>query len=244
MMKITFLGSSHGVPEPNRKCSCVLLEVGNNRYLIDVGSDPTEELIRRGMSLDSINAVFITHMHGDHINGLLPFVDLCSWFYKTAKPEIWVPDLEIVPALRLFLKTGGIKLSALIRFHQVNEGPIFDDGTITVTAIRTGHTKCSFGFIIRADQRSVVFTGDMKGDTGPVEDYPKMVKEDGLDLVVAECAHFDAMLYQTPLEKHPPKLFCFNHYSWSHIESCYHLKDVMKERQAIIMATDGLEIQV
>ena len=38
-MKITFIGSSHGVPEPGRKCACFLLEAGENVYFVDMGTD-------------------------------------------------------------------------------------------------------------------------------------------------------------------------------------------------------------
>ena len=34
-MKIVFLGASHGRPEPNRKCSSSMIELGENRYLLE-----------------------------------------------------------------------------------------------------------------------------------------------------------------------------------------------------------------
>ena len=36
-MRIVFFGSSHGVPEPNRKCSSAMVSVGENNYFIDMG---------------------------------------------------------------------------------------------------------------------------------------------------------------------------------------------------------------
>ena len=77
-MKITFLGSSHGVPEPNRKCSCIMVEVEQNIYLIDIGTPAIDLLRRRGKSIDAVKGVFITHMHGDHTDGLIQFADLIA----------------------------------------------------------------------------------------------------------------------------------------------------------------------
>ena len=57
-MRITFFGTSHGYPEPNRKCSSALVEVCGKRILIDIGCNVAEELITRGMTLDSIDAIF------------------------------------------------------------------------------------------------------------------------------------------------------------------------------------------
>ena len=73
MIRITFLGTSHGVPEKDRFCSSTLIEIGDDRYLVDMGGPVTETLIRRDIPLETIKAVFITHPHGDHTNGLIGF---------------------------------------------------------------------------------------------------------------------------------------------------------------------------
>ena len=70
-MRIVFLGSSHGVPEPNRKCSSTLIEVGDKRYFIDMGMQSVCELITRNIPIESVKSIFITHMHGDHTGGML-----------------------------------------------------------------------------------------------------------------------------------------------------------------------------
>lgn len=36
-MQITFSGTSHGAPEPNRQCSALLLEAEGRFYLMDIG---------------------------------------------------------------------------------------------------------------------------------------------------------------------------------------------------------------
>ena len=45
-MKITFWGTSHGVPAHDRYCSCTLIESGDVFYLIDCGA-PAVDLIHR-----------------------------------------------------------------------------------------------------------------------------------------------------------------------------------------------------
>ncbi len=243
-MRITFIGSSHGVPEPNRKCSCALLEVKDRKYLIDAGTDPVSALIKRGIRPEKINAVFITHMHGDHTNGLIPFVDLCSWFFKDAKPVIWLPEKEAVAGIQTWLNCNHSPMRQDIEFREISEGALYQDDQIRVTALRTGHIEKSFAFQIEAEGKKVLFTGDMKYTDGPIADYVRFVQSDDFDLVVAESAHFDAMLYKEPLEKHPPKLFCLNHYSWYYAESCHHLKKVFEGRLPIVLATDDLEFEI
>ena len=91
-MRIIFFGSSHGVPEPNRRASSTLIEVGENRYFIDMGTQSIEQLITRRMPVESVKAIFLTHMHGDHSDGLISFLDLCSWYFKNADPAVYLPE--------------------------------------------------------------------------------------------------------------------------------------------------------
>ena len=243
-MKVTFFGSSHGRPEPNRRCSCALLEAGSRKYLIDVGTDPMPELITRGISPNEITAIFITHPHGDHTNGLVPFADLCSWYYKDADPLIFLPDIGMLDALKGWIRSTCNELRPSLRFKKVTWGLIFEDDTIRVTALRTNHTQNAFAYRIEAEGKKVLFTGDMQDGDGPLADYARFVNEDGFDLVIAECAHFDAMLYLKPLRAHPPKLFCINHYSQRRLESCCRLKSEVEPEIPTVLATDGLEIRI
>ena len=243
-MKVTFIGSSHGVPEPNRRCSCALIEVSDKKYIVDMGTDPTPDLIRRGMSPNDISAVFITHPHGDHTNGLVAFADLCSWYFKDADPLIFLPEAGMLDALRGWIKATCSDLRESLRFRTVREGTLYDDGTIRVIALNTNHMENAYAFRIEAENKTVLFTGDMKGGDGPVADYARFAAEDGIDLAIGECAHFDPMLYLEPLKQHPPKLFCMNHYSQRWIEKCYHLKSAIEPEIPTLIATDGLEIRL
>ena len=243
-MRITFFGSSHGVPEPNRKCSCAMVEAGGRKYLIDAGTDPVDELVKRGIGISEIRAVFITHLHGDHTDGLVHFLDLLSWYYKEASPAFYVPKTELKEAVKPWLSIQGVELREDLEFSGIREGLFYDDGVLRVTAFRTGHIDVSYAFMLEAEGRKVLFTGDMKHVTGPVDDYARYAETADFDLAVAECAHFDAMLYEAPLRKNPPKLFCFNHYSPRYEESCLHLRESVKDVVPVLMANDGLVIDL
>ncbi len=243
-MRITFLGTSHGVPEPNRNCSCALLEVADKRYLIDAGVDPTPLLINRGLTPCDISAIFITHAHGDHTNGLISFCDLCSWHFKEADPQIFLPDMSQLDALKAWIShtCGGLRES--LRFSQVHEGKLFDDGVIGVEAIRTQHMPNAYAYRIKGGGKKVLFSGDMKGGDGPITDYARFAADDDIDLAIVEGVHFDPMLYLEPLRNHPPKQLCINHYSWRSLENCCRLKNALKDEIPVTLATDGLTIEL
>lgn len=242
-MRIIFLGTSHGYPEPNRKCSSALVEVGEKRYLIDIGFDVASELITRAMPLESIDAIFITHMHGDHANGLISFLDVCSWKFKNADPEIYLPASpeKVHSAINGWTSLNGVELRDF-KMREIHEGVIFDDGNIRVTAFATKHIAVSYAFLIEAEGKRVLFTGDLRVKETE-HDFPISVLDDPLDLAICEAAHFDAKRY-LPIfeEKNNLKKLCINHYSPTHIKSVYELKELIKT--PMVIACDGTEISL
>ena len=240
-MRIVFFGSSHGVPEANRRCSSALIEVGENRYFIDMGTQSIEQLITRRMPIDSVKGIFFTHMHGDHTNGLISFVDLCSWYFKTPDPAIFLPEPvdDAVAAMTAWLKCNGTNMRPF-RFTPVKEGLLYEDESIRVTAFRTRHNQMSHAYLIEAEGRRVLFSGDLC-HKGPEEDFPVSVFEKPLDLAICEVAHFPATKYLPLFENQPNlKKLCFNHYSHTFQATIY---DVMKTLEIpVFMASDGTEI--
>ena len=242
-MRIVFFGSSHGVPEPNRRCSSTLIEVGDNRYFVDMGTQSIEQLITRNIPIESIKAIFITHMHGDHSNGLISFVDLCSWYFKKAEPVICLPgDVESTKsAMSAWLACNGTPMRPF-DFRSVSDGVVYEDETIRVTAYRTKHIDHSYAYLIEDEGKRVLFSGDLSHG-GPANDFPLSVLDSPLDLAVCESAHFKATEY-VPLfagNKNLKKL-CFNHYSSRYLPSVLEAKEVFSRNTEVIIAKDGTEI--
>ena len=63
-MNVTLLGTSHGVPEPNRRCSCSMVEVSGRYYFIDMGMNAIDEIVTRQIPVDAVKGVFITQNVG------------------------------------------------------------------------------------------------------------------------------------------------------------------------------------
>ena len=91
-MKLTFIGTSDGIPRADRYCTCMMLEVGGSTYLIDAGAPVSEIFPRQGRSLEEIRAIFNTHIHADHAMGIYRIADLVNGYYKTHEMDIFVAD--------------------------------------------------------------------------------------------------------------------------------------------------------
>ncbi len=241
-MKITFLGSSHGVPEPNRKCSCIMLEAGENVYFIDMGTPAIDQLVRRGISIDRVKGVFITHMHGDHTNGLIQFVDLITWYYKTPDPVICLPIPEAKNVINSWLEVTLNGHTKELEYRETRPGIVFDDGVIRVTAIATRHCLKSYSYLVECEGKSVLFTGDLRR---PGEDFPEIARKMHIDLAVCESAHFPATEYLDVFEQCNIVRVCITHYVNRFFENVLTIQRTLMEKGIPVeIATDDRELTV
>ena len=134
-MKITFIGTSHGVPAADRYCSCTMIEAGNSVYFIDGGAPMIDELLRHGRHPDEVRAVFNTHVHGDHTAGIYHFADLIDWYYKKASVDMYIADQPYIDALKNLIKAGNPHTSLSpdrLRFHLNDPNVAYEDENIKV----------------------------------------------------------------------------------------------------------------
>jgi ribonuclease Z len=72
MFKLTFLGTSSGVPTKNRNVTALALQTSLHRdwWLIDCGEATQHRLQHIPLSVHELAGICITHVHGDHSYGL------------------------------------------------------------------------------------------------------------------------------------------------------------------------------
>lgn len=241
-MKITFIGSSHGVPEPHRKCSCIMIQIGENVYFVDMGTSAIDALRTRGISIDAVKGIFVTHMHGDHTNGMIQFVDLITWYFKTPDPVICLPIMDAAKVINDWLQVTLNGAEKEIKYRETQPGVVFDDGVLKVTAIATQHCHKSYAYLLEAEGKAVLCTGDLKR---PGIDFPAVAMEKPLDLVICESAHFPATEYLPVFDKCDIKKVCVTHYSQTfHISALELCKALKEKEQPVVMATDDFELTV
>ena len=138
-MKVSLLASGS-------KGNCCFIETKNNSFLIDVGMTCAyidKELNTVGKTGKDIDAVFITHTHTDHINGLKVFV-------KKYNPIIYVSE-------KMYQELRNIVWSD--NYVIIDKELIIDD--LKITAIKTSHdADDSMGYIFEADGHSLVYITD------------------------------------------------------------------------------------
>ena len=69
-LHVVLCGAGGPMPAPNASGPCVLVTAGKQTFVVDAGTDGARNINRMGFQVGNIDAVFLTHFHSDHIDGL------------------------------------------------------------------------------------------------------------------------------------------------------------------------------
>src|SRR3546814_11404173 len=72
-VKVTFVGSGDAFGSGGRFQTCILVDAPGVRFTIDFGASSLIALNKLGIEHNSIDAIVLTHIHGDHCGGV-PFL--------------------------------------------------------------------------------------------------------------------------------------------------------------------------
>ncbi|HZP77823.1 MAG TPA: MBL fold metallo-hydrolase [Pseudolabrys sp.] len=91
-MKVVLLGTGGPRPDPRRCASATLVGIGDENLLFDAGRGVVNRIVQSGVRLDSINPVFVTHHHVDHIGDIYDVI-LATWMHgRTEALRIYGPS--------------------------------------------------------------------------------------------------------------------------------------------------------
>ena len=211
-MKLTFFGTSHGAPEVGRFCSGTMLETDGVLYLIDCGAPVDALMLNRGMRIEDLKAILITHMHEDHMGTLPAMVKEFGHYHPTARGTFYLPEDGAIEALAAWNRAMHGGENPRITYKTVSEGIVHDDEHVTVTAYRTEHIRPypSFAYDIycKAEDKRVLFTGDLRGD---LSDFPQTAHEIHRTAIVSELTHFHVEQHVDTFAACDCDVLIFNH---------------------------------
>ncbi|GAB3291472.1 MBL fold metallo-hydrolase [Parahaliea aestuarii] len=69
-LHLALCGAGGPLPAPKASGPCVAVVAGQRLFIVDVGTDSPRNLGRMGYQVGSVEGVFLTHFHSDHIDGL------------------------------------------------------------------------------------------------------------------------------------------------------------------------------
>lgn len=223
-MRIYTLGSGHGDSSFSRFNSSTVYETDGVLYMVDAGA-PCEALLRRkGLLIKDLRATFVTHMHDDHAGGLSGLIKQISKYGKNREMDfsLFLPEKTAIEPLKnwVFALHENADFEK-IEYKEVNDGLVFEDENLAVSAIRTAHLRtkgrtegdpCSFAYVLyfKKENKKVLHTGDLMWN---FSDFPKIAMEEEFDICLCEATHYDPNTALALLENSKFKRLLFIHVS-------------------------------
>ncbi|MDZ8026482.1 MAG: ribonuclease Z [Nostoc sp. ChiQUE01a] len=154
-MQITFLGTSSGVPTRSRNVSSVALRLPQRAelWLFDCGEGTQHQILRSELKISQLSRIFITHMHGDHIFGLMGLLATCGLAGNVQRIDIYGP-----PGLNEYIQAASryshTHFSYPIKVHAIRPGVIYEDNDFTVSCGNLHHRITAFGYRVAEKDRT------------------------------------------------------------------------------------------
>ena len=176
VIKVTLLGTGTPLPIMERFGPSILVQAGGQSLLFDAGRGCLQRLRQINVGYDKINALFITHLHSDHIVGF-PDLWLTGWLVSERKApmDIFGPlgtgelikHLQLAFAYDLKIRVEDDKMAeegSKLLVTEIRQGTIYDKKGLKVIAFDVDHYPIvpAFGYRIEYKGHSVVFSGDTR----------------------------------------------------------------------------------
>ncbi len=186
MARLTFLGTSGSVLTKERMCAGILFE----DKLLDVGFGVLTNLIRSGRKLDSINDVYISHTHSDHVGDFTGLVWAMAMEGRS-KPLRVVSSSGTAAALERILDLQSTPY-AWVKFDITFVRP--ED--VGVKSVTTVHDPENLGYRFQTELGDLVYIGD----TAKSEKISEFAK--GCDLLIHDATYLDGQESLAALTQH------------------------------------------
>lgn len=177
-----FCGTGTPLPDRGRAGPCLAIVAGEQLFVFDAGEGAAETLALTGLTAGDIEAVFLTHLHSDHFDGLAPLA-LQHWATGTARAPLRVIGLEGTARLAAGLNEAYAIDAA---YRTAHHGPeimppegagiiatefaaptgseslvLHDEDGVRITAFAVVHAPThAVGYRIEYGGRSIVISGD------------------------------------------------------------------------------------
>lgn len=162
-MQITFLGTGSGAPTRARNVSGVslFLPERGELYLFDCGEGTQHQCLRASqVRLSQLSRVFITHLHGDHVFGLIGLLASRALAQGGTSPVALYGPPALETYVRGCLGTTGTHFSFPVTFHNVRPGIVYEDAQVVVECCAVRHRCEAFAYAVQEKAQSGRFDAE------------------------------------------------------------------------------------
>jgi len=189
-MQVIILGSGSPLPDPHRAGPSTLVRTTAGDFLFDCGRGVLMRAAAAGSAAGAFKAVFLTHLHSDHITDLNDIYTMrWAMSFQPNPLPVFGPGgtAALVTAMEDMLESDiGYRLAhhddlqwrPSAEVTEVERGVIFEEGEVRITAAPTDHApvRPTVGYRVDDGGQSVVIAGD----TVPCDGLDELSRDAGV----------------------------------------------------------------
>jgi ribonuclease BN (tRNA processing enzyme) len=194
-MEIRFIGSGDAFGSGGRFNTCFLATGARTRFLIDCGASSLVALKQAAVDLNTIDAVVVSHLHGDHFGGLPFFLLDARLMAKRTRPLLLcgppgLPERLAAAQEVLFPGSSERPLGFALEHRTLAAGTRCAAPGFVVTPYPAEHEAGApcFSLRIECDDKVIAFSGDTEWTEQLV------AAASGADLFICECSSWERPL--------------------------------------------------
>ncbi len=149
--KVHILGCGSALPTLHHMASSQVVELRDKQFMVDCGEGTQVQIRRSRINFNKIQAVFISHIHGDHCFGLIGMISTFGLQGRKSPLQVYAPA-ALGPMLQSQIELFCQHLSFEVVFHAIDTEKtdvIYEDRSLTVSTIPLQHRLSTCGFLFR-----------------------------------------------------------------------------------------------
>lgn len=149
--EINILGCGAALPTPRRLSTSQIVNIREKLFMLDCAEGAQMALRRSRLSFSHLQAIFLTHLHGDHVFGLMGLLSTFGLLGRIQDLHIYGPqDLQRVfqPQIDYFCADSPYQ----IILHEVDSKTpqiIYEDRSVVISTLPLKHRIPCCGYLFR-----------------------------------------------------------------------------------------------
>lgn len=188
-MKLVTLGTSGAMPTKDRSLACTVLDLEREYVMVDCGEGTTRQYLQTDLKWGKPLTILITHMHSDHISGLLGFLQSMDLQSRTA-PVTIIGIKGIERYLLQAHRNQQVKFGYEFDIMEFEEGEVYVNKHIgfSIRACKSSHSiKPSLAYRIELADKEGELDIDKCVEFGVPKNSPLLGKlKSGEDIVISD----------------------------------------------------------
>jgi len=182
-LEVVFLGTSSATPTRGRNLPAVVIRREGEVVLLDCGEGTQRRFVELGLGINKEMVVLITHLHGDHVNGLLGLLQTMSMSQRGKRLTL-VGPAGLYQWVKASMEMLNIGLTFDLEFISAKPGVVLRRPAFRIRCGRAKHSVEAYSYVFEENPRPGVFDSSKARALGVPEGKKWSALQHGRSVVV------------------------------------------------------------